>query len=118
MDNRAVYRLNDIVDAIEQIELLLEQKTFDDIQSDRPLKAAFERFLEILSEAARHIPDEIKDAEPTIPWKKIADIGNHLRHAYHRVDAEILWRTYSDGQLALLREAAVRMLTTLKSSGD
>ena len=118
MGGRTEYRLNDVVDAIEQIELLMKQKTFDDIQSNRPFKAAFERFLEILSEAARYIPDELKDAEPSIPWKKIADIGNHLRHAYHRVDAEILWRTYSDGQLALLREAAMRMLTTLKSSGD
>lgn len=83
MNSRTEYRLNDVVDAIEQIELLLKHKTFDDVQTDRPLKAAFERFLEILSEAARHIPDRLKNAEPSIPWKRIADIGNHLRHAYH-----------------------------------
>ena len=113
MRNRARFRLGDVIDAITQIDKLLNGKSISDVQSDRPLKAAFERFLEILSEAARHIPEELKNSEPDIEWKRVADIGNHLRHAYHRVDAEILWRLYADGKLQELQDAAARMLKKL-----
>jgi uncharacterized protein with HEPN domain len=111
--NRARFRLDDVIDSITQIDHLLDGKTVFDVQSDRPLKAAFERFLEILSEAARHIPEELKNSESDIEWKKVADIGNHLRHAYHRVDAEILWRLYEDGKLQELHDAAARILKKL-----
>lgn len=59
MGDRTVYRLQDILDAIEQIDVLLNGKTFADLQNDRILRAAFERFLEIISEASRHIPKEM-----------------------------------------------------------
>jgi uncharacterized protein with HEPN domain len=44
-----------------------------------------------MSEASRYIPNEIKDRERDIAWQKLADLGNRLRHAYHRVDPIILW---------------------------
>ena len=109
MSDRTRYRLADDLDAVEQIEELLASKVFDDLISDRPLKAAFERFLEILSEAAKHIPQELRDMEPEIEWRNIGNIGNHLRHAYHRVDADILWNLYAHGKLAELKEAILRI---------
>jgi uncharacterized protein with HEPN domain len=109
MKDRTWYRLGDALDAIAQIGELLNGKAFSDLQCDRPLKAAFERFLEILSEASRHIPEDVKSAEPGIEWRRIADIGNHLRHAYHRVDAEILWRLHEDGKLSDLHVALTRI---------
>ncbi len=105
MVDRTLFRLRDVVDAIDQIENLVEDKSFSQVFSDRILRAAFERFLEILSEASRHIPSELKEEAPQIPWIDIAAIGNHLRHAYHRVDFEILWRIYEDGELNELRAA-------------
>ncbi|HEY6633545.1 MAG TPA: HepT-like ribonuclease domain-containing protein [Rhizobiaceae bacterium] len=110
MNDRTIYRLQDIMDAIDQIDGLLEGKTFEDAQADRVLRAAFERFLEILSEASRHIPDELKQLEPDVPWRRIGDIGNHLRHAYQRVDAEILWNLYAGGSLARLRSVVAEFL--------
>ncbi|MBK8458692.1 MAG: DUF86 domain-containing protein [Phyllobacteriaceae bacterium] len=55
----------------------------------------------------------MKAAESTIPWRRVSDIGNHLRHAYHRVDAEILWRIWADGDLALLRDAVSRQIAAM-----
>ena len=114
MDERTIYRLRDIVDAIDKIDLLLKEKTFTDVQSDAFLRAAFERFLEILSEASRHIPPEMKNTAPDMKWRRIADIGNHIRHAYHRVDAEILWRLYADGELARLRDVTAAFAAGLQ----
>lgn len=113
MPDRARYRLNDIIDAVELINLLLDGKAAADLDSDRFLKAAYERFLEILSEAARHLPDGLKASEPDIPWRRIADIGNHLRHAYHRVDAGILWALFESGKLDEVQGAAKRMIERL-----
>jgi uncharacterized protein with HEPN domain len=110
MADRVVFRLRDVIDAIDQIENLLGEKSLSDVFSDRFCRAAFERFLEILSEASRHIPAEMKDDAPEIPWVDIANIGNHLRHAYHRVDFELLWRIHEDGQLIELRAATEQFL--------
>lgn len=112
-DERIQFRLRDILDDIDQIHSLLEDKTFDDLLRDRFVRAAFERFIEILSEASRHIPESLKQKAQHVPWSKVGNIGNHLRHAYHRVDAEVLWNVYETGELAQLREA---IETFLKSS--
>ena len=110
MDERIKRRLSHVVDAVHQISLLLADKTLADIAADRPLKAAFERFLEIASEASRHVPDDLKQQQPHVPWRHIADIGNVIRHAYQRVDDEIIWQIYAGGQLEDLRDACEALL--------
>lgn len=92
------------------MNVLLAGKTMDDLAADVFLRAAFERFIEIISEASRHIPADLKAAEPSVPWRNVADIGNHLRHGYHRVSAEALWLTYDQGELRALDEAVARIL--------
>lgn len=115
MSDRTVFRLRDIVDSIDRIDRLLRESDFDGLRQDRVKQAAFERFLEILSEASKHVPESLKSAEKAIPWRRIGDIGNHIRHAYHRVDAEILWNVWAGGDLALLRDAVLRMTAKLQS---
>jgi uncharacterized protein with HEPN domain len=51
--------------------------------------------LEIISEASRHIPDDLKELAPDIPWRQIAAIGNLLRHEYQRTKA-FSWMTNSN----------------------
>jgi uncharacterized protein with HEPN domain len=51
-----------------------------------------ERGLEVISEASRHLSDELKSRHPHIPWRKIAGIGNVLRHDYGRVSAPVIWK--------------------------
>jgi uncharacterized protein with HEPN domain len=110
MADRTERRLRDMLDAIEQIEGMLAEKTLEDLNGDRYLRAAYERFLEILSEASRHVPPDLKDAFPDIPWRRIADIGNHLRHAYQQIDTEVLWNIHPGGELDLLRSAVEQFL--------
>lgn len=110
MADRTERRLRDMLDAIEQIDGMLAEKTLEDLNGDRYLRAAYERFLEILSEASRHVPPDLKDAFPDIPWRRIADIGNHLRHAYQQIDTEVLWNIHSGGELDLLRSAVEQFL--------
>lgn len=105
MNDRLKYRLNDITDAIDQIEMLLSGRTLDSLEHDRIVKAALERFLEIISEATRHIPAELKTQFHDIPRRRIQDLGDHLRHAYNNVDPGILWDIYASRDLERLGEA-------------
>jgi uncharacterized protein with HEPN domain len=113
MQDRTGARLLDIIDSIQQIETLLADIGLEDLQSDRIRKAAFERFLEILSEATRHIPQEMKASAPDIQWRRIGDIGNHIRHAYDKVDLEILWKIYESGEIAKLQNTVVQFIARL-----
>lgn len=51
-----------------------------------------ERGVEIISEASRHLGDDLKARNPEIPWQKVAGIGNVLRHDYESIAAPILWK--------------------------
>lgn len=96
MVERTYWRLKDMQTAISEIRNLLDGKEIGVLTSDRPTRAAFERFLEILSEASRHIPEEWKKEFTNIQWRQVGDLGNFIRHAYHKIDLEVLWSIYEN----------------------
>lgn len=79
-------RLVHILEAIDYIQTLLEGKTITTISRNRTLRLAIERSFEIICEAAKHVPDQVKERESAIDWSEMNALGNLLRHAYHRVD--------------------------------
>jgi uncharacterized protein with HEPN domain len=84
-------RIAHVDTAIDPIRVAMAGQTKASFATDVMLRMAVERLLEIISEASRHIPPEMKNTEPTINWRRLADLGNWLRHAYHRTDPGILW---------------------------
>ena len=91
----AVDRLTHLKQAIGNVRTLLAGKAVADIRSDDFVRAATERFLEVVSEASRHIPAEWKHEHgANVPWRDIANLGNLLRHAYQLVDVNVLWSIY------------------------
>ncbi|RDJ23013.1 DUF86 domain-containing protein [Bosea caraganae] len=83
-------RVTHIKEAIGNIRLLRSRAADEKIKNDPVLRAALERFFEIISEASRYVPEERRLAYPHIPWKQIAGIGNFLRHAYDGIDIDVL----------------------------
>lgn len=83
--------LAEIREAIEGIETHTAGKTLADFQQDWLLRLAVQRALEIVSEAARHMPDELLAHAPDVPWKKVRGIGNVLRHEYHKIADDVIW---------------------------
>ena len=84
-------RIEHVDTAIDNIREALLNQTKASFTDNLMLRMAVERLLEIISEASRHIPQKMKNTEPRINWRRLADLGNWLRHAYHRTDAGILW---------------------------
>ncbi len=77
-------RLADIVEAIEHIRSVLDGVSLEDFEGDWRKRWLVERGLEIISEASRHFPDDIKFRHSEIPWRKAAGIGNVLSATLRR----------------------------------
>ena len=60
------------------------------------------RNLELIGEAATHVPIEVREANPTIPWRLIIATRNRLIHAYLGIDNDTLWSIIQDNVPALL----------------
>jgi uncharacterized protein with HEPN domain len=109
MPRSAVHVLEDILRCIEQVQHAAESRTVADLESEWMFRLAVERAIEIISEASRHIPENLKNLRPEIPWPEISSIGNILRHEYHTVATNIVWEVVQK-DLPVLREAIVAML--------
>lgn len=84
--------LTDIIEAIERVRLVLAEMPLDAFEADWEKQWLVERGVEIISEASRRLTDELKARHPNIPWKKVAGIGNVLRHNYESVAPAIMWK--------------------------
>lgn len=65
------------------------------------------RNLELIGEAATHIPDEVRSAHPEIPWRMIIATRNRLIHGYLGIDDDTLWSIIQDEVPELLRALKV-----------
>jgi uncharacterized protein with HEPN domain len=107
--NRSVeLRLLDILRAIAGIQGTVRGLRYENYITVWSVKHASERGLEIISEASRHIPEDLKDKAPEIPWRQIAGIGNVLRHSYESFSDHVAWDIIQNHLDPL--EAAVRGL--------
>ena len=77
--------LADMLDQMELATQFLAGCTFEAFRGDLKTIYAVTRCLEILSEASRRLPEEVKSRHPDIPWKNIAGAGNVYRHDYEDV---------------------------------
>lgn len=108
-------RLNDAKAAISRVREILADGDSEALSDGSLVRLAYERLLEILSESCRHIPQALKDTEPDVPWRQIADLGNVLRHAYRKIDPNDLWAIYTK-DLDPLEAALDRLLQTLRGN--
>jgi uncharacterized protein with HEPN domain len=89
-------RLSDIREEIAGIRGLTKDSNAESFGANWAMKRAVQHALLIIAEAAKHIPAELKDTRPEVPWQKIHGLGNMLRHEYRRIDPDILWSVVTD----------------------
>jgi uncharacterized protein with HEPN domain len=103
------HALDDILEAIAGIQTAVAGKSLADYQRDWVLKHAVQRGIEIISEASRALPEDIRALRPEIPWPQVRTIGNVLRHEYHGLADNIIWGVVVDELPAL--KAAIQALS-------
>ena len=83
--------LQDIKQAIAKIEKYTKNLTFTQFKNNELVIDGVVRNLEIIGEAAKKLPNQIKEKTPDIEWKKIAGLRDILIHEYFGVDLDIIW---------------------------
>ncbi len=107
----------DMVEAIERVRDVTAAVSLNDFENDWTKRWLVERGVEIVSEASRHLPDDLKQRHASIPWRQVAGIGNVLRHAYEHVAADILWKLAKE-DLVPLEDVCRRELARAKQDED
>jgi len=90
--------------------------SFDDFKQDKKTVNAVIRSLEIMGEAAKKIPDDLRRKYSKIPWKEMAGIRDKLIHEYHGVDLEIIWKVVKE-ELPPVKPNILKMLKELEHKG-
>ena len=85
--------LKDILSAMEAIEKFTQGMDFEDFKENDMVCSAVIRKFEIIGEASKNLPEEIKQKYPEIPWKSMAGMRDRLIHFYFGVKYELVWET-------------------------
>lgn len=91
--------LEDIAESIRYIEEYTKGIKEAEFYHDTKLQDAILRRLEIIGEAVKKIPQEMKDKYPGVPWREITGTRDILSHEYFRVNLERIWRTIQEDLL-------------------
>ena len=98
-----------MLENIDAIIAATHGRTPPDIAADYLVQRALEQAVEIISEAARPLPPEMRAQEPDVRWKDIIGIGNLLRHEYYRIRGDTMLYILNN-HLPRLKPAVARLL--------
>jgi uncharacterized protein with HEPN domain len=87
------HRIEDILDAISEIQTFASGATPNQFRADAKTLKAVAADLMIIGEAANHVPEDVQEAHPDVPWAVMRAMRNRIVHAYFDIDPDILWDT-------------------------
>jgi len=88
--------LRDMLENAEKALSFIQGLDYDGFCKDDKALYAVIRALEIIGEAARQIPEDVREANPEIQWREIAAMRNKLTHEYFGVNTKVVWRTVEE----------------------
>jgi uncharacterized protein with HEPN domain len=101
--------LTDILESIANIREFTRGLTCSEFTADKKTNLAVIRCLEVIGEATKKIPADLRSQQPSLPWAEISGMRDKLIHDYFGVDLEIVWTTV-ENDLGLLEQSVVEIL--------
>jgi uncharacterized protein with HEPN domain len=85
--------LYDILECCERIAVYIKGVSRSAFEENYQLQDALIRKLEVIGEATKGLSSEIIEANPKVPWTKMAGMRDRMVHQYFRVDVDVVWQT-------------------------
>jgi len=83
--------IKDVLENIKHAETFTDNVTYEEFIKDKKTSYAVVRCIEIIGEAAKNIPDDVRERYPDIPWKKMAGMRDKISHFYFGIDMKKVW---------------------------
>jgi uncharacterized protein with HEPN domain len=84
--------LKDILEAMDAIEKFVESLDLDKFKLDDKTSSAVVRKFEIIGEAVKNVPEDIRQKYSQVPWKEMAGMRDKLIHFYFGIDYSLVWQ--------------------------
>ena len=88
--------LDDVLEAIAKIERFIEGMTYERFIEDEKTVDAVLRNFEVIGEAAKNVPEDVRHVNPEVPWSEMADMRDKLIHGYATVELRIVRTTVQE----------------------
>lgn len=108
--------VKDMLDSMKRIEKFTKGTRYADFAKDEKTSFATLRCIEVIGEAAKHVPEHIRKKHPEIPWKDIAGMRDKISHFYFGVNLERVWLAIKE-DIPQIKPHLIKVLKELKRGG-